>query len=168
MLPVKIRVDDDLTRWRGSPFRTVVRGVSIADKGHVVTSDKGTVQRRADTRVRLGTRNHQASHPEARQHALQNRIFEGIAIVFLDERLRTGWSQFTDDLPSIGSLHQPIIVVLNPDHWDLLSSSPVHQFGNVGDYGVTFVSLLDNTVLHIHDKEGGFWTILKSGHHSPH
>ena len=87
VLPVQVRVRDDLLRRRRAPGRLVLRRVGVADEGRVVPPGERAVERRADARIGLCADDDESSDSETRQHVLEGGVLEGVAVVLLDERL---------------------------------------------------------------------------------
>ena len=86
----------------GAPHCRLVLGrVGVADEGRVVPSGERAVERRADARIGLCADDDESSDTEARQHGLEGRVLEGVAVALLDERLCVARNQLGDDLPVV-------------------------------------------------------------------
>src|SRR5437773_1897453 len=87
VLPIEVRVRDDLVGWGRTPSRLVLRRVSVAHESRVVTPYERAVERRADARICLRADHDEPSDSKPRQDGFQSCVLEGVAVVLLDERL---------------------------------------------------------------------------------
>src|SRR5271166_3742935 len=85
--PVQVRVRDNLVRRGRAPLGLVLRGVRVADQCRVIAPGEGAVEGRADAGVGLRADDYQPPDAEPGQHVLQGGVFEGVAVVLLDQRL---------------------------------------------------------------------------------
>ena len=136
MAPVQICVRDDLSGRRSTPAGHVFGGVSVGDQESVIASNKGAVQGRANASVRLRADDDEATDAELLQESAQVGVLEGVAVTLVHNRLARGGRQFRDDQPAFASSRKTIIMVTNPDHWDLARSSAIYKVADVRNHGV--------------------------------
>jgi hypothetical protein len=125
---------------------------------------RAPLEQQTNTRIGLRTDNNQLPNSQAREHALQIGVLEGIPIVLLDERLERRRAQLADNLPLFAFPHKLIVIVLDPDDGDVLAPGFLHECADIGYNSVTLTSLLNDPILYIHNKQGGLRTVLKFGH----
>jgi hypothetical protein len=125
------------------------------------------VERRADARIGLCADDDQPPDTEARQHGLQARVLEGVAVVLLDERLGVARSQLGDDPPLVAAPRKPLVGVLDPDDGDQFPACLLHEAADVRDDSVAPGGPLDDAVLHVDDEERCVRPVLERGHGLP-
>jgi hypothetical protein len=135
--------------------------VGVADEGRVVAPDQRAVERRADARIGLCADDDESPDPEARQHALEGGVLEGVAVALLDEGLGVAGIQLGDDPPGVAPLRKLLGRVLDPDDGNLLPPRPLDQAADVRDDRVALVSSLDDAVLDVDDEECGVRPVLE-------
>ena len=87
----------------------------VADEGRVVPPHERTVERRPDAFIGLCADDHEPPDSKARQHRLEVRVLERVAVVLLDERLGGARSELGDDPPFVAPPLELLAGVLDPD-----------------------------------------------------
>jgi hypothetical protein len=93
----------------------------------------------ADAFIGLCSGHDESPDSKVRQHSLEGRVLEGVAVVLLDEGLGVVRSQLGDDPPVVASLRKLFVRVLDPDDRDLCPPCLLDERADVGDYRVALV-----------------------------
>jgi hypothetical protein len=102
VVPVQIGVGDDLLRRRCAPRGKILGRVRVADERRVVPAHQRSVERGADAGVGLRADDDEPADAEVREHRLERRALERVAVALLDERLRFVRAELRDDPPLVG------------------------------------------------------------------
>ena len=111
------------------------------------------MERRADARVGLRADDDEPPNAELRQHRLQVRVLEGLAVALLDERLRIVRRELRHDPPFVAALREVLVGVLDPDDRHVFPPCLLDEPVDVRDDAVSVVRSLDDAVLDFDDEE---------------
>jgi len=125
------------------------------------------VERRPDAFIGLCADDHEPPDSKARQHRLEVRVLERVAVALLDERLDVAPSQLGDDPPFVAPPLELLAGVLDPDDGDPFAPRLLDQAADVRDDRVALVSAVDDACLHVDDEERGVRPVLDCGHGLP-
>ena len=105
---------DDLVGRRRAILAEVFSGVRVGDQRHVVPAGEATVHCRANTRVGLGTRDHDSPNATLGEQIFEIRVLERVAVQLGNERFRLDSLQLCDELPWLAVDWQLFTGVLYP------------------------------------------------------
>jgi hypothetical protein len=86
VLPIEVRVRDDLVRRRRAPRALILRRVRVTDERHIVATRKSAMDRGPDAGIRLRAGHDQASDFSLGQYLLQVGVLEGVAERLVHQR----------------------------------------------------------------------------------